>query len=243
MHDPMVVAHEVPSPLLDRKSWMEREAAKRGKRWGWLISRRTNPENLGERTYPWWRPHGRKLVLAGRVYGLKNAITIWHVEPRGRDALDVCGGMRVNRRGKKVWRRSWRWHIHHWRIQVHYLGRLKRFLFERCKHCGRRFPWGYAPVSHQWDHDPAPWFKITAQSYHHECSSVVSYRRYVEQDTELVGKLLELMTLQTGKTEAELVESLTGHKNAAWEWYLRNRLQFLMGYERDDEYELVKREK
>lgn len=47
----------------------------------------------------------------------------------------------------RPWYRHPRWHIHHWKIQIHPLQKLKRFLFERCELCKKRYPWGYCPVS------------------------------------------------------------------------------------------------
>jgi len=124
MHDPMVVAHEIPSPIPSRVSWRERSA----RRWGFDVRRRTNPENLGERVYPWWRPVGYTLRLAGRAYGLGRLATIWHVEPDDRDAFTVC------KRDS-----GWKWHVRHWHIQVHLLGGFRRRLFLRCAECGRPF--------------------------------------------------------------------------------------------------------
>ena len=90
MHDPLVVAFTVPSFIPRREKWSDKRAERAGKRWGWLIDRRTNPENLCQRTYRWSRLVGRNLVLGGRVYVLLDAFTIWHVEPKGRDAFSVC---------------------------------------------------------------------------------------------------------------------------------------------------------
>src|SRR4051812_42110753 len=114
MHDPMVVAHEVPSPIPHRESWLDRHL--RGRRWGFVRSRRTNPENLGEPTYSWWRPCGYTLALAGRAYGLGTLATIWHVEPDGHDSGEVCKHWRRFPDGTTEVTRAWRWHVHHWRI-------------------------------------------------------------------------------------------------------------------------------
>lgn len=40
----------------------------------------------------------------------------------------------------RPWWRHPRWHIHHWRFQVHPWQRVKRAL-ERCRTCGERFGW------------------------------------------------------------------------------------------------------
>ena len=224
MHDPMVVAHEIPSPIPERVRWRERG----GKRWGFDVARRTNAEDLGQRTYRWWRLRGYTLRLGGRAYGLRTAFTIWHVEPKGRDAFTVC------KRGSR-----WKWHVHHWRVQVHYEQRLRRFLLERCEKCGRRFPWGYAPVSHSWSTPKSRWRDgVVRRSYHHECSSVGSYERMVEQDKDLIRHLIAAMRVEADCSEAEMVDRITGH-GSPLDFHLRYRLTGMLGYERDDKYRLV----
>jgi hypothetical protein len=47
---------------------------------------------------------------------------------------------------------------------------LKRWLFSRCAGCGKRFPWGYAPISASWESDGPRWFRGERSVYHHECS-------------------------------------------------------------------------
>lgn len=66
-------------------------------------------------------------------------VTIWHVDPKG-DRGWPCG--------KPDRRRLWRFHVHHWQIQIHPWQHFKRWAFERCQHCKRGYPWGYAPVAH-----------------------------------------------------------------------------------------------
>jgi len=65
MHDPLVVAHEIPSPIPHRKPWKDRD--RQARRWGFARSRRTNTENLGQPVYRWWRPKGWTLYLGGRA--------------------------------------------------------------------------------------------------------------------------------------------------------------------------------
>ena len=69
-------------------------------------------------------------------------------------------------------RPSWkhpRWHIHHWKIQNHFIQTLKRFLWGRCAGCGGRFTWGYSPTSNAWDSDGPQWFRSEKGIYHHQC--------------------------------------------------------------------------
>jgi hypothetical protein len=62
-------------------------------------------------------------------------------------------------RAERPWYRHPRWHIHHWRLQVHPWQRLRRWMFERCSKCGKGYPWGYAPIGN-WS---------GTESWHHEC--------------------------------------------------------------------------
>lgn len=74
--------------------------------------------------------------------------------------------------GRRRWWQSPRWHVHHWKIQIHAVQALKRWAFSRCSACGRRFTWGYAPVSHVWGSDGPQWFRSETNVFHCECSSV-----------------------------------------------------------------------
>lgn len=55
-------------------------------------------------------------------------------------------------RSEQKWWQHPTWHIHHWRLQIHPLQRLKRFLFERCAVCGGRFKaFGNESVCGNWE--------------------------------------------------------------------------------------------
>ena len=69
------------------------------------------------------------------------------------------------RRNRRRWWQHPRWHIHHWKLQVHFLQQLHRWLFERCSICGGRFTWGYCPSSN-WN---------GTKVWHGECSDPGSY--------------------------------------------------------------------
>lgn len=261
MHDPMTVAHEIPSPLPHRERWHERT----GKRWGFDVARMTGP-GAGRRVYRWWRPKGYTLRLGGRAYGLGRLATIWHVEPKGHDSGDVCrhyirstdpqpSALRVRlspflkaRPGDpssagatKPWisNTAWRWHVHHWRIQVHVLGRLRRFLLERCQECGRRYPWGYSPVSHGWDSPRTRWRDgVVRRNYHRECSSLGSYRNTAKTDEEIIRVLVSALRIQTDESEAEVVARLTDSHSQVFTFPQGYRLTRIIGFERDDNYRL-----
>lgn len=267
MHDPMVVAHEIPSPIPHRVKW--RETHYDGRRWGFTRTLGTGPDNKGKPVYPWWRPKGWTLALGGRVYGLGSIATIWHVEPDGKDSGTVCrhyvrksdpqpSALRArlspflkvhparevpdDPAAERGWiqDRAWKWHVHHWRIQIHHVQRLQRFLLERCVECGRRYPWGYAPVSHQWDGPRTRWRDgVVHRSYHHECSSLVSLRRQKVEDADTLKALFHAYQFLTDKDEEQAVNDLfkmlEGGPNGWTDgWRRARRVASLLGYEMQD---------
>lgn len=52
---------------------------------------------------------------------------------------------------RRPWWRHPRWHIRHWRIQVHPLQRVRHWLFDRCEKCGARFGFDEPIASTAWD--------------------------------------------------------------------------------------------
>lgn len=105
--------------------------------------------------------------VAGRELYWPGVITVWHVEPGGADALTVCDS-----RGR------WQWHIHHWRIQVRPLQRLRRSLLTRCALCeGRSTKRNPVNVSHTWDGPRGRWWQGEPGLYHRDCSAIVSTQR------------------------------------------------------------------
>lgn len=219
MHDPLVVAWEIPSPFPRRVKWRDGK----GRRWGFDVSRRTNTEDRGKRTYRWWRPRGYTLRLAGRAYGLGRLACIWHVEPGGADAFEVC-------------KRSshWKWHVHHWRIQVYLLGHLKRFLLERCIECGLRYPWKYAPVSHQWESPRTRWRDGTVKrNYHHPCSTLVTTRRDLAMSMSTLASLAAMARVALDESEEEFIARLHQTPAAEAPELSRFQLEKALGWEFD----------
>lgn len=53
---------------------------------------------------------------------------------------------RAYRRFNRPWYRHPRWHVHHWRFQVHPLQKLHRRLFVRCDACRKPFGWNESPI-------------------------------------------------------------------------------------------------
>lgn len=231
MHDPKVVAFDVPRPWprVRRRTWHKNPPR-------WEFRFKHVPK------WQFWRGWKGFWIVAGWEWYWPAIVTVWHEEPGGRDALTVCQRRVQRADGSWTLKGRWQWHVHHWRIQIAPVQKLHRLLFERCEECGRRYPWGYGPVAHQWDQPRGPWWRVTRRAYHHECSSLVSVRQMVSQDTELVHKLINEIRVRADETEAETIDRLTHHSSKLGEFYLRHRLQRLMGYDRDDDYELVKQE-
>lgn len=75
-------------------------------------------------------------------------------------------------RDTRPWYKHPRWHFWHWKIQFVPLQDFKRWAFSRCCKCGKRFPFGYAPVSNQWDGTGPRWFKSETDVYHSNCNHV-----------------------------------------------------------------------
>jgi len=49
-------------------------------------------------------------------------------------------------RSERPWYRHPRWHIWHWKFQVHAWQLFKRWAFEKCCKCGKGFRWGECPI-------------------------------------------------------------------------------------------------
>ncbi len=155
-----------------------------------------------------------------RYYYWPSLITIWHAEPGGRDAFEVC-------------KRSshWRWHLHHWKIQIRPLQNLRRRLLTSCAECGRK---GSPNISHQWDRERSPWWRGERGLYHRECSSLIHLRRRKEQDEALIRALAAECRVRSDETHDQLLERLTGHHNTALDFHLRYRLKGILAPDDQD---------
>lgn len=179
MHDPMVVAFEIRNPIPRRHKSHD---AKPGK--------------------PRWRWSPPFATVAGRGIYWRSLITVWHVEPGGRDALSVCGYDADGRRNIRSGR--WRWHIRHWKIQVSPLQRWRRALLTRCEECGRR---GSPNISHQWDRDHRQrWWKGERGLYHLQCSSLRTLRNAQADADRLTLRILDAYRVTTDMTRDEALD-------------------------------------
>jgi hypothetical protein len=53
-------------------------------------------------------------------------------------------------RNTRPWYKHPRWHIWHWKLQIHPLQKIKRYLFDKCIVCKKGFKWGETPITN-WD--------------------------------------------------------------------------------------------
>jgi hypothetical protein len=77
---------------------------------------------------------------------------------------------RILQEKRPRWRHP-RWHVWHWRIQVHTAQQFKRWAFSRCCECGRGFTWGYAPTTNNWHGTGPLWFRSEKGVFHGNCDS------------------------------------------------------------------------
>lgn len=89
-------------------------------------------------------------------------------EERVKDAARMIYSW-VCREARPRWRHP-KWHIHHWKIQVHPIQSFKRWAFSRCCHCGKRFKWGQSATTHSWHSTGPLWFRSEQNIFHSECS-------------------------------------------------------------------------
>lgn len=151
MHDPMVVA------LVIRRPWPKR---------GYSVSDYTSKIQFRYSWAKWWdlRPSSfRAFWRVGRVeLYWPSLITIWHVEPGGHDAFTICKH-----------KSRWKWHLWHWKIQIHPLQRLRRWALTRCEWCGGRSRKGdYVDTTNHWGREPGKWWIGERNLFHSDCLSV-----------------------------------------------------------------------
>lgn len=180
MHDPFVVAFEIPRPWPQRSTLSA--APDRSVRWRIRLHHDhvpscedDPPHKAGAR--PWWRPrsYSKFWRLAGRDFYWPALITVWHREPGGHDALTVCRERKQRPDGTWKLTNGWRWHIHHWRLQVPPLQEARRRLLTRCAWCGGRSRKADpVNVSHSWDGPRGRWWRGEPGLFHMDCSAIHS---------------------------------------------------------------------
>lgn len=107
-----------------------------------------------------WRLGRPYPVLGGRGLTWPSLITVWHRDPSGYDDI-TCHALRGS---------VWRFHVHHWRLQVHPYQQVRRRLLTRCQVCGGRSVKGRTvSVSTQWDSPRGPWWRGEQGLTHADC--------------------------------------------------------------------------
>lgn len=197
MHDPMVVAFEFPRPWPSRDRASDARPGQRrwqARHYHDCASYGCEQEHAGQRFFPWWRPGSYRSTwrIAGRGWYWPALVTVWHVEPGGRDSGDVCRHYVRTRQPDGTYTSrttsAWRWHVHHWRITVPALQAARRRLLTRCTWCGGRSrPRDVVNVSHQWDGERGPWWRGERGLYHVDCSEYEHARMMCVCDTPRTG--------------------------------------------------------
>jgi len=109
-------------------------------------------------------------LAANPVDNLRSVIFDATHSPEKAKYLARCV-LRAYLRVHRPWYRKPKWHIHHWKVQIHSLQAFKRWAFSRCAGCGKHFAFGYAPTSSQWHGTGPRWFRTEKNVYHSECAA------------------------------------------------------------------------
>jgi hypothetical protein len=72
-------------------------------------------------------------------------------------------------RATRPWYKHPKYHIHHWQIQFHAWQVLRRYLFSKCKYCGKHFRYGEGPITDIHNSPKPKIFKSELNVYHKEC--------------------------------------------------------------------------
>lgn len=118
MHDPMTVAHEFFRGIFRITIWhVDPETDGSDNSCDWFGTRKSQENGWYPADLDGWDELPEATQRAIQFVWYK-----WHFKLTSRP-----------------WWRHPKWHIHHWRIQVALLQRLRRLLLDRCSECGGRF--------------------------------------------------------------------------------------------------------
>lgn len=173
MHDPMTVAFTIRSPV-------GHDSFNGKKYYPALVTIwHHDPERDGSDDSCGWFMRGRHLSQADRdlardlITNEYDNIKSWFT---GRDDEErvshLIGSFAALRRRERPWWRHPRWHVWHWRIQIHPWQTLRRRLLTRCALCGNRFKWGESPTSIGWNTPRLRWFRGEEGCFHSECCGI-----------------------------------------------------------------------
>ena len=181
MFDPLTVAIEIKYPWSGRKS----EWFPNGYRSPFITIWHKDPCTDGSDDSCDW--FGGKRKLNPREKALLRAI--YDMEPI-LDNRPFYPDHPAHLRFQEVQKAKWEWlkrprlrwrpryHFWHWRIQIHPLQQLKRWLFTRCSQCGGRFKWGESCVSNSWGGHGPRWFR--SENVYHTWHSEGTVARVVD---------------------------------------------------------------
>lgn len=62
-------------------------------------------------------------------------------------------------RDRRPWYKHPRWHVHHWRIQIPVLQRIRTFLLDSCRDCKGRFVWQEGWIGYSWNNERRYWLQ------------------------------------------------------------------------------------
>lgn len=114
------------------------------------------------------------------VFEISRLVTVWHREPDDRDSGEVCTQAHRAQDAEGNWHwvfhHGWKFHVHHWKIQVPALQKLRRRLLTRCEWCGGRDR-KHDPINVQYGGKvQVPWWRGAKNVYHQDCQSVAYAR-------------------------------------------------------------------
>lgn len=177
MHDPMTVAFEIRYPWVSRRHRKSASKFLRTYRAPFITIWHKDPEKRGdEDSCDWFDGHLSiaEIEVVSRL--LDNPDDNLRGYFAGIDDDDhvrwLVGRIVHNTRRRfkpRPWWRHPRWHVWHWQLQCHPLQAFKRWAFSRCGGCGKRFTWGYSPVSASWHGTGPRWFRGERDVFHREC--------------------------------------------------------------------------
>lgn len=164
MHDPLTQAFRINFPWF--RTWKSPSGHKFRSWVPFITIWHKDPERDGSDNSCDWCGSKRKLTghekeFADAVWDLATILDNrpYYPDHPAHKAFESVKKHLRELRKVKGWRVHPRWHIHHWRIQVHPWQTLRRWLFERCAKCGKGYSWGYCPVGN-WS---------GTQTWHREC--------------------------------------------------------------------------
>lgn len=175
MHDPLTVAFDIKSPFRQRPS----QFWPKGYRNTFVTIWHRDPERDGSDDSCGWFIRGRHLSKRDRDLARRlitnegDNIAYWFT---GRDDEEkishVLGTFAALRRSERRWWRHPRWHVWHWKIQIHPWQQFRRWLLTRCALCGKRFKYGESPVSLSWHSPKTKFLRGEVGCYHADCSGI-----------------------------------------------------------------------